>query len=190
MKYPFLLFLFIFIGITSITAQYNGNPGHQRDSSHHKEFAQKPVKGPNHGRMLRSNTVKLEMVTPTNTKKTEVSYFVFDSLDNPLDAKNYTGIVKYIFGDPNQYIEVYLVPKGKNNQYMATLEDWNEYKKAIVTLKANGQTYRYVFFNAISTQTAQSPSGNGQHGHHGGHYGGGGGGNVGGGNNFGGGGMR
>ena len=185
-------FFFLLLALTCVTASYSQHYVHEHrpDSSKHVPH-QKPEKGPNHGKMLKHNGVNLEMVTPSNTKKHEVSYFLYDTLSNPIDAKTYTGTVKYVFGGPNQYIEVYLVPTGKSNQYVATLEDWNDFKRAIITLKADGKIFStYTFFNTIPVQSKQAPGvGGGHTGQHGSHHGGGGG-NSGGMNSLGGGGMR
>jgi hypothetical protein len=181
--------LFIFTCLTSGYAQYNNGTHHSTDSSGHKgEHPHlKTEKGPNHGRMIQNKGVKVEMVTPSNVKKFEVSYYVFDSLTNPLDAKAYTGTVKYIFGGANQYLQVKLVPSGKTNQYVATLEGWNEYKKAIVTLKANDQVYTFTYHNYVApTDQSQTTNLGGQQHHRGGGGGGGGGGMNGGGMNGGG----
>jgi hypothetical protein len=114
----------------------------------------KPQKGLNKGRMFADNGLNIEMTTPGNIKKPEVSYFVYDSLKNPLDAKQYTGTVKYVFGNANQYIEVKLIPSGKNNQYIATLEAWHEYKQAIVTLKKDEHTSSVTFFNTTPPKSS------------------------------------
>jgi hypothetical protein len=193
MKVLNCLLLFIFTCITSGYAQYNGTHHHPTDSSDHKEEHphQKTEKGPNHGKMVQNKEVKVEMVTPSNVKKFEVSYYVFDSLTNPLDAKLYTGTVKYIFGGANQYLQVKLVPSGNVNQYVASLEGWNEYKKAIVTLKANGQVYTFTYHNYVAPTIDHSQTTNqGGQQHHRGGGGGGMGGNGMGGGGMGGGGMN
>ena len=181
----YLLF-FVLAGFTKVYSQYTHH--HQKSDSsanpgeHH---LQKTEKGPNHGKIVLSNGVKVEMVTPSGKKKTEVMYYVYDSLSKPVDAKLYTGSVKYIFGNANQYLQVKLVPSGESNQYIATLEGWNEYKKAVVVLKANDKTYTFSFYNdVVPTQNqAGNSTGNGNQGghHHGGHGGGMGGGGMGGG---------
>ncbi|HVD99750.1 MAG TPA: hypothetical protein VNB90_16190 [Cytophagaceae bacterium] len=152
---------------------------HQGDTS---QLLPKPEKGPNHGRMFKDKEMKIEMLTPSSQKKPEVSYFIFDTLNNPLEAKNFSGTVKYVFGGPNQYLEANLMPSGLANQYIARLEDWNEYKKAVVTLKQNGKVVCSVTFYNMS-QFKDHPSGNTGHdynanpnssGRGGGHGGGGG----------------
>jgi hypothetical protein len=177
MKYLLLFFILLFTNTTNLFAQYpntNTSETHKDSSMHHGGAHPKVEKGPNHGKIFSNNGLKIEMVTPANTKKHEVSYFVFDTLSNPVEAKNYKGSVKYVFGGPNQYIEVPLVPTGKNNQYVTTLEDWDEYKKTIVTLKANGQIYTVTFYNNVHTpaQTKGKPAGSGGHHGVGGHGGG------------------
>jgi hypothetical protein len=148
MNYRLLFLALFFTSISYAFAQHpHGHSGMHKDSSMHPH--PKYEKGPHHGKMFTNNDLKVEMVPPSNVKKHEVSYYVFDTLTNPLDAKNYKGSVKYVFGGPNQYIEVPLVPTGKENQYVAALEDWNEYKKAIVTLKANGKIYTVTFYNTV-----------------------------------------
>jgi hypothetical protein len=176
-----LLFLSLLTSITAVFAQdpNSNTSGFHKDSSmHHNTFHPKAEKGPNHGKIFANNGLKVEMVPPSNLKKHEVSYYVYDTLTNPVEAKNYKGSVKYVFGGANQYIEVPLIPTGKNNQYVAALEDWNEYKKAIVTLKANGQIYSVTFYNNVhppaTPQSKKVGGGNGHQGggHHGGHGGG------------------
>ncbi len=174
MKVLNCLLLSLFTCITSGYAQYNNNDNshhqHQDSSANLGEHPhQKTEKGPNHGKIVLNNGLTLEIVTPSNVKKFEVSYFIFDSLSNPLDAKLYTGTVKYIFGGANQYLQVKLVPSGKPNQYLATLEGWNEYKKAVVTLKANNQTYSFSFFNSVTpVDHSQTTNQGGQQHHRGG----------------------
>lgn len=139
MKRKMILFFIVSSAILNLRAQSF------RDSS---EFLPKPQKGPNKGKMFSSNGLKIEMLTPSNTKKPEVSFFVYDSLSVPIEASQYSGTVKYIFGNINQYLEVKLVPKGKPNQSVTTLEDWNECKQIMVMVKTkDGKTGKVNFVN-------------------------------------------
>jgi hypothetical protein len=140
MKYWIILFLSMSTIQMTVQAQYPF-----KDSS---ALLPKPEKGPNKGRMFSNNGLKIEMNTPSNTKKPEVSYFVYDSLSTPIEATQYTGTVKYVFGNINQYLEVKLVPKGKPNQSVTTLEAWNECKQIIVTIKTkDGRSGKVSFVN-------------------------------------------
>jgi hypothetical protein len=148
------LLLLLVCVLTTLLSAYAQHPSRvEKDTSSRPggELVQKPEKGPNKGKMMRSGELKVEMVTPGNLKKPEVMYYVYDSLNHMLDAKLFTGTVKYVFGGPNQYLQVKLLPvtSGKNNQYVATLEDWKDYKMAIVTMKGNGQAYNFVFLNTL-----------------------------------------
>jgi len=134
----------------------------QHHSSHHPDSTEhhhhRPGKGPNNGRITHDKDIKVEMLTPFNIKKLDVSYFIFDTLEKPLEAKNYKGTVRYIFGKATQYIDVHLVAKGKPNQFVSTLEDWHDYRQAIVTLKRDTMTYRISFYNPNPVQAKQPPS--------------------------------
>ncbi len=182
---------FAIFSLGHIQAQYHhGGHGqhHQGDSTHRSFNPPKIEKGPNKGKMISKDGLKVEMVPPSNTKGDVVTYYVYDSLNKIVDAKTFAGTVKYIFGGPNEYLEAKLIPTGATNQYAATLEGWQEYKKAVVTLKANEKVSTFTFVNFVPSQTNNGSQGGhhgGGHGGHGGHHGGGGGG----GGNFGGGGM-
>lgn len=131
--------------------------------------------------MLSINGLKVEMVPPSGDKGNDVVYFLYDSLNKAVEATLYSGTVKYVFGGPNEYLETKLNPL-THNKYIATLEGWQEYKRAIVTLKADGKTYTFPFVNSTSFQQNQACQGNSRHHGHGGH-----GGSYGGGNRMGGG---
>lgn len=133
-------------------------------------------KGPHKGNMISKNGIKLEMVSPSGDKGNDVSYYLYDSLNKTVDAKLYTGSVKYVFGNASEYLEPKLI-FSNGNKYIATLEGWQEYKKAIVTLKSVDKTYTFYFSNPNNMSQAQQGQGSGGHhgGHgHGGHHGGGG----------------
>lgn len=146
-------------------AHYGGNRVHNKggDTS---QVLQKPEKGPNHGRMLMHNGIKVEIVTPSNAKKPEVNYFVFDSLNNPVNAKQFTGTVKYVFGSANQYLEANMIPSGKPNQYFTSLEDWRDCKHMIVTLKENGKMRATMMFMNIDAPPPKTTD-SGDHHHQG-----------------------
>ena len=149
----FFCLILSFTVITSQAQRPSHHGGYPKDTSGRPggELEQKPERGPNRGKMMRNGIMKVEMVTPTNIKKPEVFYYLYDSTNQAIDSKLYTGTVKYVFGGPNQYLQVKLVPavSGKNNQYSATLEDWKDYKQAIVTMKGNGREYQFVFANTL-----------------------------------------
>jgi hypothetical protein len=164
-------------------AQYGDHQGQGHHGGHHRgdttgrsgHVPPKMEKGPHKGKMMTKDGLKMEMVPPSNEKGNDVSYFLYDSLNKTVEAKSYTGTVKYVFGGPNEYLETKLSPSGASNQYVATLEGWQEYKKAIVTLKVGDKTYTFFFPGAVPPSQSSAGGGghHGGHGGHGGHHGGG-----------------
>lgn len=133
----------------------------------------KMEKGPHKGTMFAKEGIKVEMVPPSNDKGDVVIYYVYDSLNRTLDTKLFGGTVKYVFGTAAEYLEARLIASS-GNKYTATLEGWQEYKKAIVTLKTLDKTYTFFFLNPNNMSQAQQGSGGHHGGHgHGGHHGGG-----------------
>ncbi len=163
-RFTFLFACIVVLFPVCLTQQAIAQPGQKTDTA---KVYPKTVKGPNHGKMIRQNGVQIEMLTPANTKKPGISYFLFDTLGLPVAAGLYTGTVKFVFGGPNQYIEVPLLPGGKSNQYSSSLEDWKECKEMIITLKASGKIAASVaFLNTVPVKhwanDTQSPPGTGR----------------------------
>ena len=160
-----ILSLFAFVGIVKASAQEKHHHGDWHTDSTQKGAFGRPQfeDGPHKGKMGYSNGIKLEMVIPSNSKKVDVSYFLYDTLNKATDAKAYTGTVKYVFGGANEFLETKLAFGKESNQYVATMEGWQEYKRAIVTIKSGEKTCVFYFPNLIKPH----PKGM-QGGHHGG----------------------
>lgn len=137
---------------------------HDDSTGQHNGTRPQMEKGPHKGPTFSKEGVKVEMVLPSNNKGDIVSYYVYDSLNKAVDTKLFSGTVKYVFGTSAEYLEARLIASA-GNKYTTTLEGWQEYKKAIVTLKTVDKTYTLSFFNPNNTNQAQQGSG----GHHGGH---------------------
>ena len=165
------------ISVVTVNAQGGGHGEGHHGGHHRRDSSSAPrhriEKGPKGGKMVTHNGIKLEMDVPSG-KKNDVSYYLYDSLTKPLSVQPYTGTVKYVFGGPYEYLETKLKLSGRENQFVATMEGWQEYKRAIATLKLpSGQSFLFVFPNEEhAPQSAQNAEGQ----HHGGHHHGGGGG--------------
>ena len=155
--------LLLFIVFTQVKAQQNRSSW-DSDTTKRTFTRQETEKGPNKGKMVTGNGLKLEMVTPS--KGDDVSYFLYDSINRLVDAKLYKGTVKYIFGGANEFLEANLNSTAVINKLIARLEGWGEYKRAVAVLKSGNKVYTFYFFN---TDTMPSGQGNGQgnQGHHG-----------------------
>ena len=154
--------LFLLLSLFSLQAQYQH---HWKDDSTHSGNRPKMEKGAHKGPMFMQQGIKIEMVTPSSDKGNDVAYYVYDSLNRTLDTKLFSGTVKYVFGNSAEYLETKLI-SGTGNKYTATLEGWQEYKRAIVTLKSLDKTYTFSF--AKPTNGSQTVQGHGGGHHHGG----------------------